>query len=222
MKLMSHSFSLPFSRLPESLPIFPLPDAVVMPGCQLPLNIFEPRYLNMVFDTLGAERLIGMVQPDPSVSAEATAVCRTGTAGRITSFSETQDGRLIIVLTGVCRFDLGEELSCARGYRRVAARWERFAVDYDSDAGASEQEHRLYPLLKSYFSGKSMEIDDLLLEKMPATALVNLMIGQLPFEPAERQALVEAVSVGERLERLARLLEFKLAEPQSQGSAKRH
>ncbi|UZR30238.1 LON peptidase substrate-binding domain-containing protein [Methylococcus mesophilus] len=219
---MSHSFTPPFSRLPESLPMFPLPGAVVMPGCQLPLNIFEPRYLNMVFDALGADRMIGMVQPDPSASEEDAAVCRTGTAGRITSFSETQDGRLIIVLTGICRFDVGEELAVTRGYRRVMARWGRFSVDYEADEGECEERHRLYPLLRTYFSRKSMEVDDLLLEKMPTTSLVNLMIGQLPFEMAERQALVEAVSVAERLDHLAQLLEFKLAEPQAQGSVRRH
>jgi Lon protease-like protein len=223
MKLMSHSFTTPFSRLPESLPIFPLPGAVVMPGCQLPLNIFEPRYLNMVFDALGVDRMIGMVQPDPSATGEdAAAVCRTGTAGRITSFSETEDGRLIIVLTGICRFDVGEELATTGGYRRVTARWERFSVDYETDEGDCDACHRLYPLLRSYFARKSMEVDDLLLEKMPATSLVNLMIGQLPFDMAERQALVEAVSIRERLDHLARLLEFKLAEPQAQGSARRH
>ncbi|MDF9393828.1 MULTISPECIES: LON peptidase substrate-binding domain-containing protein [Methylococcus] len=220
---MSHSFTTPFSSLPKILPIFPLPGAVVMPGCQLPLNIFEPRYLNMVFDVLGADRMIGMVQPDPSVTDEdMTPVCRTGTAGRITSFSETQDGRLVIVLTGVCRFDLGEELAVTRGYRRVMARWERFAVDYETDGARHEECHRLYSLLRAYFIRKSMEVDDLPLEKMPVTSLVNLMIGQLPFETAERQSLVEAVSVGERLEHLVRLLEFKLAEPQAQGSVRRH
>ncbi|QXP90293.1 LON peptidase substrate-binding domain-containing protein [Methylococcus capsulatus] len=220
---MSHSFTPPFSLLPASLPVFPLPGAVVMPGCQLPLNIFEPRYLNMVFDALGADRMIGMVQPDPSMTdGDTDALSRTGTAGRITSFSETQDGRLIIVLTGVCRFDVGEELAGTRGYRRVMARWERFAVDYETDAGKHEECHRLYSLLRAYFVRKSMEVDDLLMEKMPVTSLVNLMIGQLPFETAERQALVEAVSLGERLESLARLIEFKLAEPQIQSAARRH
>src|SRR5512137_1665098 len=103
---MSNPFALPFDKLPASLPIFPLPHAVVMPGCQLPLNIFEPRYLNMVFDALGEQRLIGMVQPELSAYDEkAVALYKTGTAGRITFFNETNDGKLMVVLTGVCRFD---------------------------------------------------------------------------------------------------------------------
>ena len=92
---MMNPFTPRFEHLPESLPIFPLPGAVVMPGVQLPLNIFEPRYLSMVFDALGGARMIGMVQPDPNAPhSEPEAVFSTGTAGRITSFSETSDGRL--------------------------------------------------------------------------------------------------------------------------------
>jgi Lon protease-like protein len=204
-------FLLPFDRLPASLPIFPLPNAIVMPGSQLPLNIFEPRYLNMVFDALGAERLIGMVQPDPTGEGDSP-VYRTGTAGRIQSFSETQDGRLLIVLTGVCRFDMTEEIPTTRGYRRVLAEWSRFRGDYDFDVAVAEADRKLLlSLLREYFERKGVDTQWAAVEIMPTPLLINILAGQLPFDPPERQALVEAVSLEERLAALLRLLEFEVA-----------
>jgi Lon protease-like protein len=209
--MASNPFTLPFDRLPATLPIFPLPNAVVMPGCQLPLNIFEPRYLNMVFDALAAERLIGMVQPDPSREAES-AVYGTGTAGRIISFSETQDGRLLVVLTGVCRFDIHEEVPTTRGYRRVVADWARFRQDYELSSGSLDNDRaRLLELLREYFQCKSIETNWTAIEQMPMPLLVNILSGQLPFAPPERQALVETVSMEERLAKLIHLLEFDVA-----------
>jgi Lon protease-like protein len=206
-----HPFLLPFERLPASLPVFPLANAIVMPGSQLPLNIFEPRYLNMVFDALGAERLIGMVQPDPS-GRDGHGLYRTGTAGRIQSFSETQDGRLLIVLTGVCRFDVGEEIPTTRSYRRVVADWSRYEDDYDFSAEiAGEERTRLLALLRDYFQCKGIDTHWPAVEVMPVPLLVNVLAGQLPFDPPERQALVEAVSLEERLDKLTHLLEFDSA-----------
>lgn len=206
--MAQNPFSLPFERLPDTLPIFPLDNAVVMPGCQLPLNIFEPRYLNMVFDALGTDRLIGMVQPAPSEDGDMP-VYRTGTAGRIISFNETQDGRLLIVLTGICRFDIRDEIPTSRGYRRVIPDWARFRCDFglpseDADLDRS----RLIGLLKEYFQRKGIETNWSAVEQMPVPLLANLLVGQLSFAPQERQALIEAVSVEERLEKLISLLRF--------------
>ena len=122
-------FTLPFERLPASIPVFPFTGAVVMPGVQLPLNIFEARYLNMVEDALAQHRIFAMVQSDPGSGRDGEAVFQTGCAGRISSFSETDDGRFLIILLGVCRFDIREELPTVRGYRRVIADWQRFAVE---------------------------------------------------------------------------------------------
>ena len=102
-----------------------------MPGVQLPLNIFEPRYLNMVQDALANDHIIGMIQPVRNTDEEAVHLQRVGTAGRITSYNESNDGRIIMVLTGVCRFGVYEEIDSFKGYRRVIADWSRFAGDYD-------------------------------------------------------------------------------------------
>jgi Lon protease-like protein len=221
--MANSSFTLPFERLPASLPIFPLPNAIAMPGCQLPLNIFESRYLNLVFDALGAERMIGMVQPDPTqTDAGQAAVYKTGTAGRITSFSETQDGRLLIVLTGVCRFDIREELRTTRGYRRVIADWSRFQGDYDLQGdGDAHDKEKLIGLLKASFQRKGWDTNWSTIEQMPVPLLVNVLAGQLPFDPPERQVLVEAVTTEERTTNLIHLLEFEVAGP-IVPDAKRH
>ena len=113
-------FTPSFETLPDVIPLFPLEGALVMPGTQLPLNIFEPRYLSMVNDVLGNHRIVGMVQP-----AADDAVCATGCAARITSFNETEDGRFIILLTGLCRFDVLEEQDSVSGYRLFRVDWSR-------------------------------------------------------------------------------------------------
>ncbi len=208
--MASNPFSVPFERLPAELPIFPLSNAIVMPGCQLPLNIFEPRYLNMVFDALGAERIIGMVQPD-SLDAEEgeEQVYKIGTAGRIISYNETQDGRLLIVLAGVCRFDIQEELPPLRGYRRVLPDWNRFRRDFDNPVdNGNPARVRLMALLREYFQRKGFETNWSNLEQVPVALLVNVLTGQLPFNAPERQALVETVTPEERIDKLIHLLEF--------------
>lgn len=208
--MASHPFLLPFERLPPSLPIFPLPNAIVMPGCQLPLNIFEPRYLEMVFDALGAERLIGMVQPEPSAEDDDTPpVYTTGTAGRIVSFNETQDGRLLITLTGVCRFDIREEIQSQRGYRRAVVDWSRFRQDYDPPRESGDRD-RLMNLLREYFQRKGFEANWGNLEQVPTELLARVLSGQLPFNPPERQALVETVEPEELIGKLIHLLEFEV------------
>src|SRR5205085_10260131 len=120
--------------LPDILPIFPLTGVLLLPRGRLPLNIFEPRYLAMTRGALAGDRLIGMVQPrDPTASGGNPRVYPTGCAGRITSFSETEDGRFLITLTGTCRFRIREELPLLEGYRRVVPEWSEFARDLESE-----------------------------------------------------------------------------------------
>ncbi|CAI8891280.1 LON peptidase substrate-binding domain-containing protein [Methylocaldum szegediense] len=219
----THRFVLPFERLPATLPIFPLRNAVVMPGAQLPLNVFEPRYLNLVFDSLGAERMIGMVQPDSAAKGEhQPKLYRTGTAARISSFSETPDGRLLIVLTGVCRFDIREEIPTTRGYRRVVPDWDRFRDDYELSGPVPGDPGKIMELLKEYFQRKNLNPNWPVLTQLPLPVLVNVLITQLPFDVPERQALVETVSIEERYAKLLGLLEFEMVAARVGTDAKPH
>ncbi len=207
-------FCLAFERLPETLPVFPLDNAVVMPGCQLPLNFFEPRYLNMVSDALASYRMIGMVQPRPNDGSDpdSISVYSVGTAGRIMSFTETDDGRLLVVLTGVCRFDLVEEIATTRGYRRFKVGWQRWAGDYEYGTDRLQSDSRLVLLLRTYLQQNQIETDWKALEQMPLTVAVNILVGQLPFSAGERQSLIEMVTLDERINKLLELVEWKLME----------
>jgi hypothetical protein len=201
-------FTLPFDRLPVSLPVFPLPGTIVMPGAPLPLNIFEPRYLNMVIDALAEDRMIGMVQPDPAAKdPRAEALCRTGTAGRITGFNETRDGRFLIRLTGVCRFDIQEEVPTVRGYRRVVADWSRFAVDYEP-GGRVPERRDLLDRLKAYAATHQLQIEWDALRPLDDLSLVNVLATMLPLGVEDKQALVESVTLPDRARLLSALLEI--------------
>lgn len=201
-----------FSDLPRELPIFPLAGAVVMPGVQLPLNIFEPRYLNMVADALKADHLIGMLQPRPDTTFdEAPEVHPVGCAGRITSYSETNDGRIVLVLTGVCRFQVAEELAARRGYRRVRPDWERFAIDYHAAEEGLPGRGAFLTSLRAYCTLRGVEIpwDDI--AKMGDADLVNLLCAHLPLDPEDKQALIETVDLGGRGRLMAGLMDMASA-----------
>lgn len=220
--MATHPFLLPFERLPLTLPLFPLPNAVVMPGCQLPLNVFEPRYLNLVFDALGTERLVGMIQPRPDEPESGEVpLYGTGTAGRIVSFSETPDGRLLIVLVGICRFDLEEEIPTTRGYRRATVQWDRFNEDYRIESRTRYSRTELLNNLRNYAHLKKLETDWEAIERLDDSMLCNVLTGVLPLSVSERQALVEAIKVDERATRLSTLLAFEVADSAA-ASIKRH
>ncbi len=216
------SFNLPFDKLPASLPLFPLPHAVVMPGCQLPLNIFEPRYLNMVYDALAEQRLIGMVQPELCASDEnALAIYKTGTAGRISFFNETSDNRLLIVLTGVCRFDIKEEIPTSRGYRRFLADWSRFRCDTEEVSVNEFERGHFLQQLRNYCEHKRLDIEWPVLESVSMVDLINRLTCVLPLEVAERQLLIEAVTLPNRLGILSMLLRCEALESTA-DSSRRH
>lgn len=220
--MSQHPFLLPFEKLPVTLPLFPLPSAIVMPGCQLPLNVFEPRYLNLVTDALGAERLIGMIQPKAGEkNTKEPPLYATGTAGRIVSFSETPDGRLLIVLAGVCRFDLEQEIPTTRGYRRASVIWDRFADDYREKPRSPIPRVELLNKLREFFSIKKLETDWEAIERLDDLMLCNVLTGVLPLDVAERQSLVDAVTLEDRASRLRSLLAFEVAESNT-GHVTRH
>jgi uncharacterized protein len=201
------------SDLPQVIPVFPLDGALLLPHGTLPLNIFEPRYLNMIDDALAAERVIGMVQTIPGGSRERPSLASVGCAGKITSFSETPDGRYLISLTGLCRFIVGQELLVQTPYRQVRADYADYATDLKpltEDDGFDRI--RFLSALKAYLDNRQMEIDWEAARDAPCEALVSSLAMALPFDNAEKQALLEARDPSERRQALIALLEIDAAE----------
>ena len=212
-------FIVPFDSLPDTLPIFPLPGAIVMPGGELPLNIFETRYLNMVCDVLGSHHMIGMIQPDPNAKGDA-CLYHTGCAGRITEYRETDDGRIEMLLTGVCRFDLGEELPTTRGYRLVKPLWSRFSNDYtDHEVMLNSAQDHLMLTLKAYLQYKNLNVDWAMLERLSTLRLLSSMCMALPLSEADKQVLLETSHPAERLNTFIAILDSELS---SASSVTRH
>jgi Lon protease-like protein len=198
--------------LPLIIPVFPLEGVLLLPHGMLPLNIFEPRYLNMVDDAMGGERIIGMVQALPGGDRERPSLASIGCAGKITSFAETSDGRYLITLTGIARFHLGDELPVMTPYRQVRADFMPFEADLEpfaEDEGFDKL--RLLHALKAYLDRRSLEVDWETAKAAPSEALVNSLSMALPFEPAEKQALLEASDSSRRREALVALLEIDAA-----------
>jgi hypothetical protein len=199
--------------LPDILPVFPLTGVLLLPRGRLPLNIFEPRYRAMTRDAMDGERLIGMVQPsDPPIRELNPAIYQTGCAGRITSFSETDDGRFLITLTGVSRFRIREELPLLSGYRRVVADWQEFAGDRDPDAAGFDRA-RLVEGLKTFFTQRQVQADWEAIDRAPGEHLVTSIAMMCPFAPNEKQALLEAHTLGERARLLTALIEMTATAP---------
>jgi Lon protease-like protein len=212
-----------FADLPSELPIFPLSGAVVLPDVQLPLNIFEPRYLNMVAAALAQDHLIGMVQPRADApEAEPPPVHRIGCAGRITSYSETNDGRIVMVLTGVCRFEIAQELAERDGYRRVRPDWSRFAGDYSLDEGAIADRARFMGSLRAFCDQRSVEVPWEDIGKMEDHDLVNLLCAHLPLGADDKQALLETDGVDARADLMRGLMEMSLFSGGTVGGEQRH
>jgi len=197
------------SALPEVLPIFPLTGVLLLPRGRLPLNIFEPRYLAMVEDALGHGRLIGMVQPTVSETQEAfPPVYHIGCAGRITSFTETEDGRFLIGLVGVCRFTITEELPIERGYRRVRPDWESYLADIGSTDETEIDRDKLFGILRHYFKLHNIAADWNAVQNTNNETLVSSLAMICPLAPNEKQALLEAADLRARAELLMALLEM--------------
>ena len=211
----ANPFIVPFEQLPKTLPIFPLPGAVLMPGNELPLNIFEPRYLNMISDALSSHRMIGMIQPDPD-TGDKSRLCRTGCAGRISQYRETNDGRLEIQLSGVCRYDVSEELPTTRGYRLIIPDWSRFAEDYADHEDVLHSGHSLLlHTLKRYFEANKLEIDWSMLERLPTGRLMNSLSMALPISDQDKQVLLETVAPLDRFNTFIAMLDSELDAPES-------
>lgn len=197
--------------LPTEFPVFPLPGALLLPQGKLPLNVFERRYLAMIEDALASGRVIGMIQTDelrPSTPS-GPALYRVGCLGRLSSFSETDDGRYLVTLTGLIRFSVGVELEMKRGYRRVRGDLQRFRADLDSTSSTDAIDRDgLTDALRTYFTARGFDANWDAINEMPDDALVVTLSMVCPFDPAEKQALLEAPGLADRARTLLTLLQM--------------
>ena len=207
--------------LPQKLPVFPLPGALLLPRADLPLNIFEPRYLEMISDALSGERMIGIIQPrDDSDTAERPDLMKVGCAGRITSYAETPDGRMLVTLTGVSRFSVKSELAVDTPYRQVVANFKPFAIDLVMDLGAAEVNRpALLTAFKDYLTANNMSADWSEINAASTEVLVNTLSLLAPYPASEKQALLEAPELKTRADVLVALTEMALSKS---FSGKRH
>ena len=202
-----------YMDMPETIPIFPLPGALLLPRARLPLHLFEPRYLTMLDDALKTpERLIGMVQPNRVPGRDAGPGLHTiGCVGRVTQFSETEDGRYMITLSGVSRFRVIEEVEGFTPYRRAKVSWSGF----ERDKGPSETDDgfnrdTFMNLLSRYFTAQELQTDWESLKEADDELLINSLSMLLGFEPEDKQALLEAPSLSTRRETLVTLIEYAM------------
>jgi Lon protease-like protein len=198
--------------LPDTIPVFPLPGALLLPRARLPLHIFEPRYLQMLDDALKTKhRLIGMIQPREVPAAAEKRLHAIGCAGRLTGFSETEDGRYMVTLSGVSRFRVLQEVQGFTPYRRCQVDWAPFARDLggvESDTGFKRAEFMAG--LKRYFEALDLSTDWGSLKGADEELLINSLSMLCPFAPEDKQALLEAPSLTTRRETLVTLIEFAL------------
>ncbi|MBN9252171.1 MAG: LON peptidase substrate-binding domain-containing protein [Mesorhizobium sp.] len=199
--------------LPHSVPVFPLEGALLLPGGRLPLNIFEPHYLQMIDHAVASDRLIGLIQPslDGALRDDATPeLCSVGCFGRLTSFSESGDGRYLIALQGVCRFRVVHELAVKTPFRQC--RVTPFLTDLDEDRAASEVDRpALLKAFRAYLQANDLEADWESVSRAGDAILVNALSMMAPYGPAEKQALLEAADLKTRAETLIAITEMALA-----------
>ncbi len=201
-------------EIPEIIPVFPLPRALLLPRVELPLNIFEPRYLQMIEDVIVGDRVIGMIQPnEPEESLSKTpSLYPIGCAGRLTSFSESGDGRYQVLLTGVARFRIVEEVDTGAPYRQCRVAYNDFASDLVQGLGEDEVDREaLLKTLANYLAANSIEADWSGITQAPTEALVNGLSLMSPFGVREKQALLEAPDLRSRAELLVAATEISLA-----------
>jgi Lon protease-like protein len=201
-------------KLPATMPVVPLSGVLVLPRGQLPLNVFEPRYLSMVDDVLAGSRLIGMIQPtEHEEKTLKPALSSVGCVGRLSAYRETDDGRYLITLSGICRFRVAEELAVETPYRQVRADFAPFASDLAAAHEADFPRERLFEALKSFLAKRDLKADWQSVMNAPGETLVNALSMLCPFDPPEKQALLEAHGWEERVAILTALLEMASAAP---------
>jgi uncharacterized protein len=207
--------------LPGTIPVFPLAGALLLPRGQMPLNIFEPRYLEMVDDALrDGHRLIGMIQPDAGHPGpdERPNLYKIGCVGRITQIAETGDGRYLLQLTGVARFRIIQELRVATSYRQCSVDFTPFVDDFTARKGEEQVDRKaVLAALMAYLKANNLKADWEGIENAPNEALVNALAMMSPYDPAEKQAMLEAPDLKTRAEILIAVTEIALAKSQTEG-----
>jgi Lon protease-like protein len=206
--------------LPSEFPVFPLAGALLLPRGKLPLNIFEPRYKALTEDALGAGRMFGMIQPDPTKpeGPGGPSLFRVGCLGRLSAFSETDDGRYQVTLTGLLRFVVAAELVGRRGYRRVRGDMAPFVADLDLSPKPIEvARDTMMTALRGYFTHRGVEANWDAIKRLSDDNLVITLAMVCPFEPAEKQALLEAGPIADQAEMLLTLLRMGAVGPDASG-----
>ena len=211
--------------LPSKLAIFPLTGAVLFPQTQLPLNIFEPRYLQMINEVLSSpERIMGMIQPNLSKNdTNSKNLKKVGCAGIISSFSETGDGRYLVTLTGLIRFEVNNELDTTTQYRQVIADYDNYKEDLKPANLENIDRKSLLTLIKKYLEQRNLLIDWEIIEQSPTEQLINYSGVLVPFEPEEKQLLLETRSLFDRCKTLESLFQsYQFQNNQDSNNSKLH
>ena len=210
--------------LPHTIPVFPLPGALLLPRGQMPLNIFEPRYLAMIDDAMAdRHRLIGMIQPDTAHpgSEDRPNLYKIGCVGRITQLAETGDGRYVLELTGVARFRIVDEPHVLTPYRQARVDYQPFVDDFEPRKGEDEVDRKaVLEALTAFLKANKLKTDWEGVESAPNEALVNALAMMSPYDPAEKQAMLEAPDLKTRAEILVALTEIELARNETEGETK--
>lgn len=205
--------------LPAKLALFPLRGAILLPRATLPLNVFEPRYLALIDEAMSGSRVIGIVQPagrdedeGDSLESRSVGLRKVGCAGRITSYQELDDGRLVVTLTGIARFDMRDEAITTKPYRTANASYERFVSDFSVGLGEDQVDRaNLLRVLKSYLETNRLKADWNAVQRASSEFLINVLAVMCPYGPEEKQALLEAADLKTRADVLIALAEMELA-----------
>ena len=211
--------------LPPRIALFPLRGAILLPRATLPLNVFEPRYLAMLEDVIAGSRIIGVIQPGEfdekaeSPAGKTGALKRVGCAGRVTAYQELDDGRLVITLTGVARYEIIDEASTAKPYRVASVSYDRFAQDFNKGLGEEQVDRaNLLRVLRSYLEQNNLKTDWNAIQRAPSEYLINALCVMSPYGPEEKQALLEASDLKARADVLVALAEMELASSGNPGN----
>jgi len=209
--------------LPKRIPIFPLTGAVLFPGTQLPLNIFEPRYVKMIDDALASsDRLITMVQPSNSKDNDLKILKDVGCVGKITSFNEIEDNRYLITLTGIIRCEVKEELDTTTPYRQIVPDFTKFDTDLLDQNVDGIDRNKLLGLIKKYLEHRNMLTDWDIIKQTSTEQLINYSGVLVPFTPEEKQLLLESITISERCRALEALYQSYIFDLTGESSTKIH